>query len=222
MIFYYLRVSTVEQASNGNSFDAQRDRLAGYGLMQGRKDLRTETFIDSGVSGSIALADRPAGTRLLAAVKRGDAIVSTKLDRMFRSAADALTMLEDLKAKGVSLHLLDMNGDVLGNGVSRLLFGVLALTAEFERDRLRERIREVKRHLAEQGVYGGGRRPFGFDVVEGKLVPNKGEQKAIARMRHLRKRGKTLREIAQAVGIKNAITVKRILDRAGQARGARS
>jgi hypothetical protein len=35
-----------------------------------------------------------------------------------------------------------------------------------ERTRLRERIKDVKRHLAQQSVYGGGRRPFGFDVVD--------------------------------------------------------
>jgi putative DNA-invertase from lambdoid prophage Rac len=95
--------------------------------------------------GSVGLADRPQGRRLLAAVKPGDVIVVTKLDRMFRSAADALTVLEKLKAQGVALHMLDLGGDVLGNGVGKLVFTVLAPVAENERERIRERIREVNR-----------------------------------------------------------------------------
>jgi hypothetical protein len=45
--------------------------------------------------------------------------------------------------------------------------------------RIRERIRDVKRHLASQGIYNGGKRPFGYDVVDNRLVPNAGESKPI-------------------------------------------
>src|SRR5262245_49522221 len=112
---------------------------------------------------------------------------------MFRSAADALTVLEELKAQGVALHMLDLGGDVLGNGVGKLVFTILAAVAENER----ERIREVKRHLASQGVYGGGRRLFGLDVVKderspkGLLVPNSHEQAMLSRMKRMRKKGVT-------------------------------
>jgi putative DNA-invertase from lambdoid prophage Rac len=48
--------------------------------------------------------------------------------------------------------------------------------AEGERDRTRERIRDAKRHLSSQGVFSGGSRPFGYDVVlDGeirRMVPN--------------------------------------------------
>src|SRR5215204_2551573 len=81
-----------------------------------------------------------------------------------------------MKDQGIGLHMIDLGGDVCGNGISKLIFTILSAVAENERDRIRERIRDVKRHLAAQGVYGGGKRPFGFDVVgEGKakrLVPN--------------------------------------------------
>ena len=50
----------------------------------------TEFFVEAGVSGSVPLAGRPEGQRLLAAVvAKGDAIVTPKLDRMFPSASDA-------------------------------------------------------------------------------------------------------------------------------------
>jgi putative DNA-invertase from lambdoid prophage Rac len=146
-------------------------------------------------------------------------IITAKLDRAFRSAADALGTLEEMKDQGVGLHMIDLGGDVTGNGVSKLVFTILSAVAENERDRTRERIRDVKRHLASQGIYGGGKRPFGYDVVEGRLVPKANEQAAIARMKALRKKGKPYREICKVIADNfqvdmPAMTIKRILDRA--------
>jgi DNA invertase Pin-like site-specific DNA recombinase len=96
-----------------------------------------------------------------------------------RSAAGALTVLEELKARGVGLHLIDLGGDVIGNGVLKMVFTILAAVAEGEHDRLRERIRDAERHLSSQGVFSGGSRRFGYDVVpDGEVcrpVPNAAE-----------------------------------------------
>jgi putative DNA-invertase from lambdoid prophage Rac len=99
-------------------------------------------------------------------------VITAKLDRMFRSASDALGTLEALKEQSVALHMIDLDGDVCGNGISKLVFRILSAVAENERDRIRERIRDVKRHLASQGVYGDGKQPFGYDIVGDRLVPN--------------------------------------------------
>jgi putative DNA-invertase from lambdoid prophage Rac len=123
-------------------------------------------FVEGGVSGSTPLADRPQGKHLLETAKAGDVIITPRLDRAFRSASDALGTLEELKADGIGLHMIDLGGDVTGNGISKLVFTILSAVAENERDRIRDRIREVKRHLASQGVYGGGERPFGYDVMD--------------------------------------------------------
>lgn len=211
-VFGYLRVSTSEQAQSGKSLDTQKQQVVGYAMMKGWTV--DEFFVEAGVSGSVPLADRPEGKRLLAAVKAGDAIVTPKLDRMFRSASDALATLEELKDQGVGLHMIDLGGDVCGNGISKLVFTILSAVAENERERIRERIRDVKRHLAAQGVYNGGKRPFGFDVVEGRLVPNAGEQEALVRMKSMRAEGATFRAIAAAEGLTSATSVKRIIERA--------
>jgi putative DNA-invertase from lambdoid prophage Rac len=63
---------------------------------------------------------------------------------MFRSARDALDVLDRLKRQNVSLHMIDLGGDVTGNGISKLVFTILSAVAEAERDRTRERIAEVK------------------------------------------------------------------------------
>jgi putative DNA-invertase from lambdoid prophage Rac len=156
---------------------------------------------------------------VLESAARGDVIITAKLDRAFRSAADALGTLEEMKDQGVGLHMIDLGGDVTCDGISKLVFTILSAVAENERDRIRERIRDVKRHLALQGIYGGGKRPFGYDVVEGRLVPKANEQAAIARMKALRKKGKPYREISKVIADNfqvdmPAMTIKRILDRA--------
>ena len=209
-VYGYIRVSTSEQASSGDSLNTQHNQVAGYAMMHGWQV--AAVFVEAGVSGSIPLAERPEGARLLATIGRGDAIVTPKLDRMFRSAADALGTLEVLKAEGVALHMLDLGGDVCGNGISKLVFTILSAVAENERERIRERIRDVKRHLASQGVYGGGRRPFGFDIVGERLVPNQTEQAALTEMRSMRAAGTSFRKIGAVHGME-ATSVKRILER---------
>jgi putative DNA-invertase from lambdoid prophage Rac len=210
-VFGYCRVSTAEQASNGESLDTQKQQITGYAMIKGWTV--SGFFVETGVSGSVPLADRPEGKRLIAAVAKGDAIVSPKLDRMFRSASDALATLEELKGEGIALHLIDLGGDVTGNGIGKLTFTILAAVAENERDRIRERIRDVKRHLASQGVYGGGKRPFGFDEIDGRLVPNATEQHTIKRMIEMRTAGASYRAICSATGIADPKTAKRILER---------
>jgi putative DNA-invertase from lambdoid prophage Rac len=206
----YVRVSTEEQASSGVSLDAQQQQITGYAMMKGWQV--SEFFVERGVSGSVALAERPEGQRLLSTVKNSDVIVTARLDRAFRSAADALGTLEELKDQGIGLHMIDLGGDVCGNGISKLVFTILSAVAENERDRIRERIRDVKRHLASQGIYGGGKRPFGWDVVDGKFVENADEQVALKRMRAMRKAKKTYRAIGAAFG-KDPKSVQRILAR---------
>lgn len=210
-VFGYCRVSTAEQASNGESLDTQKQQITGYAMMKGWTV--AGFFVETGVSGSVPLADRPEGRRLIAAVTGGDVIVAPKLDRMFRSASDALATLEELKGDGIALHLIDLGGDVTGNGIGKLTFTILAAVAENERDRIRERIRDVKRHLASQGIYGGGKRPFGFDEIDGRLVPNAAEQATIRRMMEMRAAGATYRAICAATGVADPKTAKRILER---------
>jgi putative DNA-invertase from lambdoid prophage Rac len=145
----------------------------------------------------------------------GDVVITPKLDRMFRSALDAL--LGKLKQAGIALHMIDLGGDTTGNGVSKLVFTILSAVAEAERDRTRERVAEVKRDQRQRGRYLGGAVPWGYRVGEdGALVPIPEQQAAIRRMRKLRDQGLALRAIADQMkasgvsishaGVKNALT----------------
>ena len=97
------------------------------------------------------------------------------------------------------LHMIDLGGDVTGNGISKLVFTILSAVAEAERDRIRERVAQVKQDQKDRGRYLGGKVPFGFRVGDdGSLVPDAAEQAVIAHAHALRADGATLRAI-QAV-----------------------
>jgi putative DNA-invertase from lambdoid prophage Rac len=76
---------------------------------------------DAGDSGGTPLGKRPEGARLLATVQPGDIVVVAEMDRMFRSALDALQTIESFKRRKVSLWLLDLGNDCSGNGISELI-----------------------------------------------------------------------------------------------------
>src|SRR5687768_7361512 len=141
-VYGYTRVSTDRQADEGESLGTQQRVIGGYAMMLGL--IVDEMFVERGVSGSKPLGDRPEGGRLIAILQPGDIVITPKLDRMFRSALDALDVLGQIQKRGVSLHMVDLGGDVTGNGISKLVFTILSAVAEAERDRIRERIRDVK------------------------------------------------------------------------------
>jgi putative DNA-invertase from lambdoid prophage Rac len=141
-VYGYARVSTARQASEGESLDVQRRQIEGYALMHGLTP--AGVVVEEGVSGFVPVAERPAAGPLFARLGKGDVVIAPKLDRLFRSAFDALKVVEDLKKRGVALHLLDLGGDISGNGLSKLFLTIAAAFAEAERDRIRERIGQVK------------------------------------------------------------------------------
>src|SRR3954449_7940263 len=137
-VFGYARVSTARQATEGESLDVQRRMIEGYAHMHGL--MLDRIVVEEGVSGSVPLNDRPGGVAMLAKPKTGDIVIAAKLDRCFRSALDALNVVEQLKPRGVKLHLLDLGGNIAGNGLSKLFLTIAAAFAEAERNSIRERI----------------------------------------------------------------------------------
>lgn len=153
-----------------------------------------KVFVERGVSGSIPVADRPEGRELWSSLKAGDTLIAAKLDRLFRSALDALQTVELLQKRRVSVVLLDLGGDISGNGLSKFFLTIAAAFAEAERDRIKERIIQVKSDQRQQGRYLGGKVPFGYRVGDnGDLVPHPDEQAMIADVERLAREGATVR-----------------------------
>jgi Resolvase, N terminal domain len=152
-------------------------------------------------------------------LQKGDTLVAAKLDRVFRSAGDCLDVVETLKARGVSLFLLDLNGgadDVSGNGIARLFLTIVSAFAEFERDRIGERIRATKRAQKARGEYLGGRPPFGYSYdAEHRLVPVPEQQAALRRIRKLAAEGLSPYKIADDLASRDVklshVTIRKIV-----------
>src|SRR5215471_6051688 len=197
-VYGYVRVSTDRQADDGESLGTQKRIIEGYAMMNGLA--LDSIFVERGVSGSKPLGERPDGARLLAVLNARDAVITAKLDRMFRSALNALDVLGRLKERDVALHIIDLGGDVTGNGISKLVFTILSAVAEAERDRIRERIRDVKADQRTRGRYLGGIVPFGWRIgAGGNLIEVPDQQRAIQRIIELRRAGLSLRSISTAI-----------------------
>jgi DNA invertase Pin-like site-specific DNA recombinase len=223
-VYGYTRVSTNEQAADDrSSLDTQRRKIRAAAELAG---LTLDVLIEEpGVSGGKPLADRPEGGPLLARLGKGDVLIVAKLDRAFRNAADALATAERLKARKVDLIVTDMGSEpVTQNGVSRMFFGMLALVAEFERERIRERSAEGRAAKRQSGGHIGGSAPFGYHKIGAgrvaRLEPDPAQQAALSDIRKLAADGLASRAIAAAVQQRHGLAVSHVTVRRVLARGA--
>lgn len=199
-VYGYCRVSTASQADDGQSLGVQERQIQGWCLMQG--ETLSETFVERGVSGSIPIAKRPEGSRLMGRLRKGDTIVTPRLDRFFRSALDALQTVESAQKKGIRIVVIDGLGDITGNGMAKAFLTISAAFAELERDTIRERVTTVKADQRQRGRYLGGKIPFGFTVDAGGLVESPGEQAIIAHAVQHRRDGASLRVLRRMIELK--------------------
>jgi DNA invertase Pin-like site-specific DNA recombinase len=194
----YLRVSTDEQVRHGVSLEAQEERLRAYCTMRGFHVVAV--IRDEGVSAYKHLHTRPGGAQLLSLIEAGKArhVVAYKLDRLFRNAADALTLTEHWNAAGVALHLVDMGGAAIDTAGStgRMMLTMLAGFAEFERALISERtmvaLAHKKKHLQAYGPT-----PYGYTRSDGLLEAHTDELATVAQVQEWSQDGLSLRAICQ-------------------------
>lgn len=195
--FGYIRVSTLQQANDGDSLETQLKQITSYASLKGY-DIPLENFItEKGVSGSLEFEKRPEGERLFNLLEFGDALIFSKLDRAFRNTRNALNTLHELKQRGISVHFIDLGGDVTNDGIGSVIFTILSAFATFERERIATRIREVKQVQKADGKFLGGFTRFGYKVVEDRLVKDRSQQKIIKEMKDMKRRGMSLRRISK-------------------------
>lgn len=225
-VWGYTRVSTMEQ-QNGSSLDDQATTIRHAAGM--KHQTVEEVFSDPGVSGGTPLNQRPGGKQLLAKIQPGDTLIVAKMDRLFRSTADALNTVDKLKQQNVGLILCDMGSEpVTENGVGRLFLTIMAAVAEFEKNRIQERTSEGKRAKVARGGLAGGSPPMGW-CVEGQgrdavLKVNPVEQEVVQAAQDGFLAGKSVSEIAKGLneaGFRNRnggefqwVQVKRMLEAA--------
>lgn len=194
----YVRVSTTGQVQDGVSLEAQRARIAAW--CGTNEYTLSDVFVDAGISGK--RADNRVGLQdaLQAACKaRGAALVVYSLSRLARSTKDAIAIAERLEKAGADLVSLSERIDTT-TAAGKMVFRMLAVLAEFERDLVSERTRAAMSFKRANGQRVGAV-PYGFDLGDDDttLLPNATEQKAIQEIHAARRAGKTLKAIANGL-----------------------
>jgi DNA invertase Pin-like site-specific DNA recombinase len=181
----YARCSTTQQDTA-----AQLDALLAAGVP-------AEATYSEHVSGVAPLEQRQQLVAALDACSTGDVLVLAKLDRLGRSMVECVTRVSDLLDRGVHVRTLDGRVDTLPLGnMAKLVVGILAATAELERDFILSRTAEGRQRAMAAGVPFGPKRKW--TDAEAELV------------RELRGQGRSYGQIAKATG-KSVGTVRRIL-----------
>ncbi len=141
----YARVSTRDQ-----NLSLQLDALRRAGCDD------TYIYMEQ-VSG--ASKDRPELQRMLGQLRSGDVVVVWKLDRLGRSLADLIRLVEEIQEKGAGLQSLNDSIDTT-TPQGKLTFHIFAAMAEFEREIIRERTHAGLESARARGRKGG--RPPGL------------------------------------------------------------
>ena len=204
----YVRVSTEEQARGGVSLAAQEKSIRTYCELRGF-DL-VELVIDAGVSAWKRLDVRPGGSTVANMARRGkvDAVVSYKLDRLFRNAADCLEQTAAWDKANVSLHLIDMGGQAVdtSSAMGRFFLTVMAGAAEMERALVSERTTAAMAHKRDLGERISGQAPFGYTFKNGHLAESLEEQMVLKDLHRLRRNGLSFQQIADKLARRGVMT----------------
>ncbi len=158
MLLGYMRVS---KADGSQVFDLQRDALVEAGvdyqriyedLASGRRD------------------DRPGLTACLKALRDGDTLVVWKLDRLGRDLRHLVNTVHDLTMRSIGLKVLTGHGAAIDTttAAGKMVFGIFAALAEFERELIGERTRAGLAAARARGRSGG--RPFKMTTAKLRLA----------------------------------------------------
>lgn len=181
MLIGYARTSTLDQKAG---IEAQVRDLQAAGC---------DKLFQEQVS-SVDMASREQLALAMEFIREGDTLVVTKLDRLARSVAHLMTILDALKTKGASLRILNMGIDT-STPTGKLMLTLLGGVAEFEREIMLERQREGIAKAKAEGKYKG-RKPTA------KAKANEAKSLVAA--------GKGATQIAEFLGISRA-SVYRII-----------
>src|ERR1035438_6741082 len=160
------------------------DQTTALQLAALKKARCSHIFEDKVLTG--ATTKRPALARCLRTLRPGDTLIVWKLDRLGRSLADLITMLDDLRARGVKFHSLTEAIDT-ETPTGRAMWQMIGVLAELERSLISERTRA--------GVKAAQRRGVKF-VRKVKLTPEQ-----IAHARKLIDKGEARQYVADLLSV---------------------
>lgn len=204
----YLRVSTDEQAAHGSGLEVQRDTVAAWIRSRGHE--LVGWYTDEGVSGSLGMVDRPGLADAIGAVagppdrRTADGLVVSCLDRLSRDHISQEQLLRSIWDCGAQLFSCSpaeeawCKPDDPDDPARALIRMVLGAVAQYERSKIRQRMRAGRRRRLEQTGWAGGPLPYGFGqrLSDGTLVPDPEESEVLARILERRREGAGSKRIA--------------------------
>lgn len=190
----YARVSTQEQAENGNSLEFQIDKLKAYCQLHEYKIVGE--YIDAGVSG--AKSERPALNKLKKDIDKIDIVLIYKLDRLSRSIKDTMNLIEDLfKPNNVNLISLSENFDT-SQAIGMATIGMLSTFAQLERETIKERMMAGKVQSVKNGKFLS-MAPFGYIKKDGQLIKDERTKDCVDFIFEKMLEGKSLHETVKVL-----------------------
>lgn len=176
--YIYTRVSTGMQVE-GYSLDAQKERLKKYADFQEMKIVGR--YSDEGCSGKNTNG-RPEFQKMLKDIQEGkdkvDFVLVYKLSRFGRNAADVLFSLQQMQDFGVNLICVEDNIDSSKDS-GKLMISILSAVAEIERENILVQTMAGRKQKAMAGEWNGGSAPYGYKLVDGKLIIEEEEAETI-------------------------------------------
>ncbi len=189
----YTRVSTEDQAKEGFSLEAQRERLEAYCLA--RDWSVAATYIDDGHSGRNIR--RPAYQRMMEERDRWDALLVIKMDRIHRNARNFMEMMDNLLEWGKDFVSATESLDT-STAMGRFVMDIIQRIAQLESEQIGERVYMGMSQKARSGPgILGFNSPLGFELVDGRLLPNGSEADIVREIFDRCLAGRTLEEIAE-------------------------
>ena len=198
----YTRVSTEDQAREGFSLGAQKERLIAYCEAQGW-DI-TDIYQDEGHSGRNTR--RPAYQRMLEEKDRWEIMLVMKMDRIHRNSKNFMIMMESLEKWGKKFTSMNESLDT-SNAVGRFVVDIIQRIAQLESEQIGERTYMGMSQKAEMGIgLLGFNPPFGYAIESGNLISVPEEAVLVRNTFESYLRGKTMGCIANDMNSNNQFT----------------
>jgi DNA invertase Pin-like site-specific DNA recombinase len=198
----YTRVSTEDQAKEGFSLDAQKERLHSYCKARGWTIIKE--YIDEGHSGRNIR--RPAYQQMLKEKDEWDTILVIKMDRIHRNSRNFMEMMDNLRKWEKEFTSMQESLDT-STAMGRFVVDIIQRIAQLESEQIGERVYMGMRQKASTvGGILGFNIPYGYDYIDEELVLNKEEASVVTLIFNEYLNGASIGDIVKELNDKNITT----------------
>lgn len=163
------------------------------------------TYFDQGISGAAPIEKREALLLMLEEIKKGDQVYIYSLSRIARDTLQNLWIEREILKAGATIHSVKENFEDTPEAV--MMRTILSAFATYEREMIKARTKAAKKTMRDKGLYIGGKREYGYRVIEGELIADEEEQSVIDLIKNWKRSGDKITTIQRKLndaGIESA------------------